>query len=336
MVIATIAFVIFAPMKEIAIITPHKALISSLEDARYMFAKVNDRFSQQGRQPMFNIKLVGLTREVNLGDGLYVVKTDAVIEDPIKPDLIIIPSINEEIIPLLTFNLRFNPWIIQNYLQGAEIASLCTGSFLLASTGLLKENYCATHWQYANEFRAYFPDIKLVDDKVITERNGIYTSGGSTSYWNLLLHLVEKHTDKETAIWASKYFSLDISRNSQSQFAIFYGQKKHADAEVLKIQEYIEMNYAEKLTVEALAGRVNVGRRTFERRFRKATNNSVIEYCQRVKIEVAKKHLEAGRRTVNEVMYDVGYADVNAFREAFVKITGVTPVEYRQKFNRRK
>lgn len=321
-------------MKEIAIIIPHKALISSVEDARYMFSKVNDRLTQKGKETLFNIKLVGLTREVNLGDGLYVVKTDAVIEDVVRPDLIVIPSINEEIIPLLTFNLRFNPWIIQNYHQGSEVASLCTGSFLLASTGLLKENYCATHWQYANEFRAYFPDIKLVDDKVITERNGIYTSGGSTSYWNLLLHLVEKHTEKEIAIWASKYFSLDISRNSQSQFSIFYGQKKHTDREVLNIQEYIEMNYAEKLTVETLASRVNIGRRTFERRFRKATNNSVIEYCQRVKIEVAKKQLEAGRRTVNEVMYDVGYADVNAFREVFSKITGVTPVEYRLKFNR--
>ena len=321
-------------MKEIAIIIPHKTLISSLEDTRYMFSKVNEHLLQQGRKILFNIKLVGLTREVNLGNGLYVVKADAVIEDVMKPDLIIIPSINAEIIPLLTFNLRFNPWIIQNYLQGCEIASLCTGSFLLASTGLLKENHCATHWQYANEFRAYFPDVKLVDDKIITERNGIYTSGGSTSYWNLLLHLVEKHTDKETAIWASKYFSLDISRNSQSQFAIFYGQKKHSDSEVLHIQEYIEINYTEKLTVETLASRVNMGRRTFERRFRKATNNSVIEYCQRVKVEVAKKQLEAGRKTVNEVMHDVGYGDINAFREVFYKITGVTPVEYRQKYNR--
>ena len=240
-------------MKEIAIIVPHKTLISSLEDTRNMFSKVNEYLCQQGKKILFNIKLVGLTREVNLANGLYVVKADALIEDVVDPDLIIIPSINEEIIPLLTFNLRFNPWIIQNYLHGCEIASLCTGSFLLASTGLLKEHHCATHWQYANEFRAYFPDVKLVDDKIITEQNGIYTSGGSTSYWNLLLHLVEKHTDKETAIWASKYFSLDISRNSQSQFAIFYGQKKHNDSEVLHIQEHIEMNYAEKLTVEILS-----------------------------------------------------------------------------------
>lgn len=320
-------------VQEVSIIIPYEALISSVEDARYMFSKVNEYLNQQGSSPIFNVKLVGLTREIALAHGHYIIRTDAVIQEIEKPDLIIIPSINEEIIPLLTFNLKFNPWIIQNYLLGSEIASLCTGSFLLASTGLLKEKYCATHWQYANEFRAYFPSVKLVDNKVITEQNGIYTSGGSTSYWNLLLHLVEKYTDKSTAIWASKYFSLDISRNSQSQFAIFNGQKEHNDKEVLFIQEFVELNYAEKFTVESLASKVNIARRTFERRFRNATHNSIIEYIQRVKVEVAKKQLEAGRKTAYEVMFDVGYTDLNAFREVFYKITGLTPIEYRNKYN---
>ena len=323
---------IFAFVKEVSIIIPHEALISSVEDARYMFFKVNEYLQRQGGSPLFNVKLVGLTREIALAHGHYKIKTDAVIQEVEKPDLIIIPSINEEIIPLLIFNLKFNPWIIQNYLLGSEIASLCTGSFLLASTGLLKEKNCATHWQYANEFRAYFPSVKLVDDKIITEQKGIYTSGGSTSYWNLLLHLVEKYADKSTAIWASKYFSLDISRNSQSQFAIFNGQKEHNDKEILLIQEFVELNYAEKFTVQFLAGKVNIARRTFERRFRKATNNSIIEYTQRVKIEVAKKQLEAGQKTVQEVMFEVGYTDANAFREVFHKITGLSPIEYRNKY----
>jgi transcriptional regulator GlxA family with amidase domain len=332
MAIAPNTFYIYF-MKEVSIIVPHEALISSVEDARYLFSKVNEYLHQQGGSPLFNIKLVGLTREITLVHGRYIIKTDALIQEVEKPDLIIIPSINEEIIPLLIFNLKFNPWIIQNYLLGSEIACLCTGSFLLASTGLLKERYCATHWQFANEFRAYFPSVKLVDDKIITEQNGIYTSGGSTSYWNLLLHLVEKYTDKSTAIWASKYFSLDISRNSQSQFAIFNGQKEHTDKEVLFIQEFIELHYAEKFTVESLAGKVNIARRTFERRFKNATHNSIIEYIQRVKIEVAKKQLEAGRKTAHEVMFDVGYTDLNAFREVFHKITGLTPVEYKNKYN---
>lgn len=320
-------------MKEIAIIIPQKAQISSVEDARYMFSRINEHFRQGGRKDMFNVRLVGLTKEVSLEKGLYVIRPDALIGEVKRPDLIIIPSINEEIIPLLTLNLQFNHWLIQNYRQGSEIASLCTGSFLLASTGLLNKGNCSTHWQYANEFRAYFPDVQLVEEKVITERNGIYTSGGATSYWNLLLHLVERYTDKQTAVWTSKYFALDISRNSQSPFVIFHGLKEHSDKEVLAAQKFIEVNFIDRLTVVELSKKVNLGRRTFERRFRKATNNSVVEYIQRVKVEAAKQQLETGRMTISEVMYAVGYNNENAFREVFRKYTAMSPIDYRNRYS---
>lgn len=310
--------------------------MSSVEDARYMFVKVNEYLKQRGDMPLFEIKLVGLTKEVLLEKGIYTIRMDEVIQHTGQPDLIIIPSLSGDMVSPLALNLNFTPYLIQKYKNGAEIASLCVGSFILASTGLLNNNICSTHWNYANEFRAYFPDVNLVDDKIITDQNGLYTSGGSTSYWNLLLHLVEKYTDKETAIWASKYFALDIGRNSQSPFAIFNGQKEHADTEIINIQEYIESHFADKLTVEELADMVNLGRRTFERRFRKATNNSVVEYIQRVKVEVAKKQLESGRKTVNEAMFNVGYSDVNAFREVFRKCTTMSPVDYRNKYTLQK
>lgn len=319
-------------MREVSIIVPHRALLSSVEDARYMFSMVNEYLKQQGKKPLFNIKLVGLTREVNLDKGRYIVKTDESIHGNLRPNLIIIPSLSGDMISPLALNLNFNPWLIKNYQQGAEIASLCTGSFLLASTGLLK--YCSTHWLYANEFRCFFAGVKLVDDKIITEQNGLYTSGGSTSYWNLLLHLVEKYTDKETAIWASKYFALDIGRNSQSPFTVFSGQKEHDDKEILKIQEFIETHYKTKLTISLLADQFNIGRRSLERRFKKATCNSVIAYIQRVKIEAAKKQLEKGRKTITEVMYDIGYNNINAFRSLFKQISGMTPLEYRNKYKR--
>jgi transcriptional regulator GlxA family with amidase domain len=318
-------------MKDISIIVPHRALLSSVEDARYMFSMVNEYMKQSRKKPLFNIKLIGLTREVILEKGLYTIKTDELIQDNSFPDLIIIPSISGDMITPLALNLNFNPWLIQNYQQGSEIASLSTGSFLLASTGLLK--YCSTHWQYANEFRVYFPGVNLEDNKIITEQKGLYTSAGSTSYWNLLLRLVEKYTDKETAIWASKYFALDIGRNSQSPFAIFSGQKEHDDKDILDIQEYIEKNYRARLAVNEVADKFGIGRRSLERRFKKATSNSVVEYIQRVKIEATKKQLEKGRKTINEVMYDVGYADINAFRNLFKQIAGMTPIEYRNKYN---
>jgi transcriptional regulator GlxA family with amidase domain len=138
-----------------------------------------------------------------------------------------------------------------------------------------------------------FPNVELVDGSIITEEQGIYSSGGANSYWNLLLYLVEKYTDRDTAILASKYFAIDIDRDSQSAFMMFEGQKDHADEEIKKAQEFIEANYMEKITVDSLADMFAIGRRSFERRFKKATDNTVVEYIQRVKIEAAKRSFES-------------------------------------------
>ena len=197
--------------------------------------------------------------------------------------------------------------------------------FLLASTGLLNGKKCSTHWGFQNEFREMFPDVEVVEGSIITEENRIYSSGGANSYWNLLLHLVEKYTDRETAILASKYFAIDIDRESQTAFAMFKGQKNHTDDAVKKAQEFIEKNIQEKISVDELAELVSVGRRSFERRFKLATNNTVLEYIQRIKVEAAKRSFENSRKNINEVMFDVGYTDTKAFRTIFKKITGLTP-----------
>src|SRR5204863_9656657 len=177
--------------------------------------------------------------------------------------------------------------IVDRYNGGAEVASLCIGAFLLADTGLLSGKKCSTHWNAANQFREMFPDVELVDGSIITEEKGIYSSGGANSYWSLLLYMVEKYTDRDTAILASKFFAVDIDRDSQAAFMMFEGQKNHEDAEILKAQEFIEENFQEKITVNELADKHAIGRRSFERRFKKATNNTVVEYMQRVKIEAA-------------------------------------------------
>ncbi|HEX8548040.1 MAG TPA: helix-turn-helix domain-containing protein, partial [Cytophagaceae bacterium] len=169
---------------------------------------------------------------------------------------------------------------------------------------------------------------------IITEENKLYSSGGANSYWNLLLHLVEKYTDRETAVLASKYFAIDIDRQSQTTFAIFKGQKNHSDVDIKKAQMHIEANFQEKIGVDELACLVSLGRRSFERRFKQVTNNTVLEYIQRVKIEAAKRSFEQSRKNINEVMFDVGYTDTKAFRTIFKKVTGLTPIEYRNKYNK--
>jgi transcriptional regulator GlxA family with amidase domain len=321
-------------MKNVAILVPETAVIEAVADPRYMFTAINEFLKSAGNSPLFNVQLVGLTKDVKVADGLFSIHTDATLSNAQKPHLIIIPAVSGNLENAIKLNQDFLPWINKQYKNGSEVASLCLGAFILASTGLLNGKTCSTHWLFANEFRAMFPEIDLVDNKVITDQNGLYSSGGANSYWNLLLHLVEKYTNRELAILASKFFVLDIDRNSQSPFAIFKGQKVHNDSEVKQAQEHIEGNFQEKITVDFLADKYNIGRRTFERRFKKATHNSVVEYMQRVKIEAAKKRLEIGRSTVNEVMYDVGYTDIKAFRDVFKKVTGMSPIDYRTKYNK--
>lgn len=287
-----------------------------------------------GKEPLFEVELVGAKKEVKLNNGAYAVRTNRQIDNNEKTDIVFVPALFGDMSAAIAKNKALVPWIVDQYNQGAEVASLCVGAFLLASTGLLNGKKCSTHWGFANEFREMYPDVELVDGSIVTEEKRIYSSGGANSYWNLLLYLVEKYTNRETAILASKYFAIDIDRNSQAAFAMFKGQKDHNDKEILKAQEFIEKNIHERITIDELANMVAVGRRSFERRFKQATNNSVLEYIQRIKIEAAKRQFETSRKNINEVMYDVGYTDTKAFRDLFKKITGLTPVEYRNKYNK--
>jgi transcriptional regulator GlxA family with amidase domain len=321
-------------MKNVSILVPETAVIEAVADPHYMFRAVNQFLESKGKAPLFNIELVGMTKEIKLNNSTFSVHTDKVLKDVEETDLIFIPAISGDIRTALNLNKKLIPWIVDQYNGGAEVASLCIGAFLLAETGLLAGKKCSTHWNAANQFREMFPDVELVDGSIITEEQGIYSSGGANSYWSLLLYLVEKYTDRDTAILASKYFAVDIDRESQAAFMMFEGQKNHDDKEILKAQEYIEENYTERIAVDELADRSNTGRRSFERRFKKATNNTIVEYIQRVKIEAAKRSFESSRKNINEVMFDVGYTDTKAFRTVFKKITGLTPVEYRNKYNK--
>ena len=134
------------------------------------------------------------------------------------------------------------------------------------------------------------------------------------------------------AIYCSKVFQVDWGRRSQTPFVIFNGQKSHADEEIKQAQVFIEQRYRDRLNVNEIIEDIGIGRRTFERRFKKQTGNTVMEYIQRVKVEAAKRELEKGYKTVNEVMFEVGYQDNKAFRNVFRKYSGMSPSDYRLKF----
>lgn len=320
-------------MKTITILVPKGAILGSIEGPRQLLTGVNSYATSMGQPPLFNIELAGLTKETPLIRGMYTIRTDRVIKDISKTDLVIIPAIDGDIRTAIDENKEFLPWISEQYKSGAEVASLCVGAFLLASAGLVTGKKCATHWLAANEFRRMFPEVTLVTEKVVTDEHGIYTSGGAYSYLTLILYLIEKYAGRAAAVFCAKIFAIDIDRESQSPFMMFSGQKDHEDEPIKKAQAFIEENFHQKITVDELASMFSLSRRNLERRFKRATSNTVVEYIQRVKIEAAKMSLESTRENVNEVMYKVGYTDTKAFRTTFKKITGISPIQYRTKYN---
>ncbi|HEU5145096.1 MAG TPA: helix-turn-helix domain-containing protein [Chryseosolibacter sp.] len=322
-------------MKHLTIIVPEgQNNLSSIVGTYKIFTRANEYSKEMRKKPVFTIQLAGISKSVDFYGGLFSVQPHTNISSIRRTDLIIIPSLNHNYESAVKGNRWLVDWIAKQYRGGAEVASICTGAFLLASSGLLDGRTCSTHWAAADNFRNAFPHVKLEEDKLITDEKGIYTNGGAYSFLNLILYLVEKYYDRQTAIFCSKVFQIEMDRASQSAFTIFRGQKMHGDEMVKKAQTYIETKLDEKISVENLSSRFAVSRRNFDRRFIKATGNTPIEYSQRVKIEAAKKALETSRKTINEVMYEVGYSDVKAFREVFRKITGMSPLEYRGKYNK--
>ena len=322
-------------MKHITILVPKGGILGSIEGPRQLLTGVNSYYADMQKPPMFNVELAGLSKETPLVNGMYTITTDRTVDDIKKTDLIIIPAVDGDIATAITQNQQLFPWIVQHYKAGAEVASLCVGAFLLASTGLITGRKCATHWVAANHFRKMFPDIDLVTERVVTDEHGIYTSGGAYSYLTLVLYLIEKYAGRAAAVFCAKIFAIDIDRESQSPFMMFSGQKEHEDEPIKKAQKFIEENFQDKITVDGLADMLSLSRRNLERRFKKATSNTVVEYIQRVKIEVAKMNLESSKDNINEVMYKVGYTDTKAFRNTFKRYTGLSPVQYRMKYNQK-
>jgi len=321
-------------MIHVTIVVPKgKTNLSSVTGTFEILTRANDYWQKMGNRLMMNIRIAGFVTELKLDAGFFSIHP-VHIDEIERTDLLIIPSLSHDYDNIIKDNTALINWIREQYKSGAVIASICTGAFLVAATGLLEGKSCSTHWNAAEGFKRLFPNIHLQTDKLIAAEKGIYTNGGAYSFLNLVLFLVEKYFDRQTAIVCSKIFQIDMDRTSQSAFHIFQTQKNHGDELICEAQTYIEENLSEKISFEELASKLATSRRNFDRRFIKATGNTPVEYLQRVKVEVAKKTLEKGRKSIFEVMNEVGYSDDKAFREVFKKITGLSPLDYRAKYNK--
>lgn len=323
-------------MKTIYVLVYEDAVPSSVAAPVDILTHSGRTMQAAGKAPAFNVELISAKyRNVMLGSPLQFVCQRNI--DELPPDnggerVIVIPAFAGEWDAVLEKNRALLPWLTAHYRAGTELASLCLGSYFLAEAGLLDGKICTSHWRAMDDMRRRYPAIRLQPDSVVTDQQGIYTGGGAFSSLNLLLYLVEKFCGHDIGILVSKNFSIHRDHVSQGHFSVFRGMNRHGDKLVLQAQDFIENNYDKELSVEDVAALVNMSKRNFIRRFKQATQNTPLEYIQKVKVEAVKKALESGRQSVQSLMYSVGYNDSKTFRDVFRRVTGVTPQAYRKKY----
>lgn len=322
-------------MKKVSILVLDKCTPMSPIGAMEIIRKAGDLYQQmkQTRSPFFDVELVGVkNKKVNVADNFHI-DCHTTLDQVSKTDLLLIPAMEFDVEEKLKQNKSCISHILRLHKKGVEIGSMCTGAFLLASTGLLNNKSATTHWYAATMFRSMFPKVRLLDEKIIVDENGIYTSGGAASSLNLCLYLVEKYCGKEAAVLSSKMLLMDMNNHYQLSYSMFIPQVQHNDQEIGKAQKLIETS-PEKLSIDQLAQKVNLSRRSFVRRFKASTGNTPIGYIQRMNVEKAKRKLETTNNTIENIFYSLGYNDLNSFRKLFMKYTALSPREYRKKYKR--
>jgi transcriptional regulator GlxA family with amidase domain len=254
------------------------------------------------------------------------------IHDVESPDLIVIPG-GANIDKAVSRHREAVDWLKTHYEKGCRLASVCSGAFLLAETGLLDGKTATTHWGFTRLFNRMYPKVHLKPKRLITDEGDLFCSGGVYSGVDLSIYLVEKFCGHETAVQCSKAVVHDYIRESQAPYAASLFPKDHKDEKVLEVQEYIEGRYnSGDLGYDRLSEEFCMSRRTLIRRFKAATGDTPLHYLQRLRVEIAKTLLETRLHSFDEIAYQVGYEDTGFFRKVFVQHTGLRPKEYQKRF----
>jgi transcriptional regulator GlxA family with amidase domain len=284
------------------------------------------------KKQWFSVQLVSIEADKTVQNNGFVINCDVTLSDSTEADLVIVPAIVGDFASLIQTHSHFIDWLKAQYNKGMILSSTCSGAFFLAATGHLDGKEATTSWFASDYFRAMFPEVILMDEKIIVDNGKTITGGATLSFQNLCIYLIEKYYGTEIGNYAAKMFLVEKGKTSQLTYSIFNTQKDHSDLEIRDIQGFIEQNATERLVVSSLANQSNMAERTFIRRFKNATGNTPSEYIQRVKVELAKKMLENDKNSVKEICYQTGYEDQSYFRNVFKKYTGLTPVDYKKQF----
>ncbi|MEE2763531.1 MAG: helix-turn-helix domain-containing protein [Pseudomonadota bacterium] len=288
--------------------------------------------------PRFDCQIVTVDNQpVHSYSGIAIAPTVQWQDYP--ADVVIVGSAMEAVLgdrhidTALSQSRPLHSWLQAAIDRSAIVASVCTGSFVLAEAGLLDQQVATTHWRAAPAFRRRYPTLRLESDQLLVDNGQIICAGGATSFVDLCLYLVERLGSPALAMACSKLLILDARRSEQTPYMSFYGSRAHQDEVIGDIQGWLEQHYADAIHIDDLAERAHLGPRTFKRRFKEATGETPLSYLQHLRIEAAKHGLESSRRQTAQIIWDVGYEDASSFRRLFKRNVGCTMEEYRRRFS---
>jgi len=254
------------------------------------------------------------------------------LEDQKQADLVIIGAIGHPALRQEAFDTSLLKWLNARHHEGSKIASICTGAFVLAASGLLNGLQATTHWQCAALFRQRYPEVLLRSCEMVTQQERLYCSAGASAYHDISIHLIRDFFGASVAQQCAKMILIDADRLSQSQYASFKPDRQHHDDVIHTLQDWLHLHFHNNFTIVDLAKQVHLSERQLKRRFKQATDESPLAYIQALRIESAKETLEGTRKTIEMISRESGYEDVRFFRQLFKRLTGLAPRDYRAKF----
>ena len=295
-------------------------------------ANVLYQFASGSQGVVFDIQTASMNGKPVSCTGNLELKPQKALHEIEQAQLIIVPGFMFNILEILPNLSPMVEWLEQQHKNGSYLASMCTGAFVLAQTGLLDGKTATTHWVFGEQFSKRFPNVKLKIERTVTDEGLLMCSGGSTSSSDLLLHLIRKFASPQLAAECAKKLLVDITPRTQTPYACTTFKKNHHDADILNIQIWFEKNLSCNINMDLLVRESALSMRNFIRRFKDATEQTPIQYLQNLRIEKAKHLLESSKQSFEIITQQVGYEDGNSFRRLFKERVGLSPMAYRKRF----
>ncbi|MBN4073844.1 helix-turn-helix domain-containing protein [bacterium AH-315-E07] len=310
---------------KIGIINYPGAMQSAVQGLKEMFLLANEICQQREIEQLFSIELY---------DIAAIQQSMADIKSNKKPSLLQVILIPPNIVGeyYLSPEQQLKNWILLHHARGTVVCSACAGAFILASTCLLKNRQATTHWKLASQFSLEYPQVRLDINKILINDGDIITAAGLMSWIDLGLELVAQFTHPSVMRQLGKYLIVDTGLREQRYYQSFYPKLDHGDSVILKAQHYLQAHFHGPITVTTLSTLSCLTNRTFLRRFTKATGLKPTQYLQRLRIQKACDLIETTNETFEAISLKIGYQDTSAFRKIFLKVIGLTPRDFKNRF----